>query len=108
LRPWRKDRGLAAGDKAWEYEIKDRAGFSCEVRDPAGCCEGIQAAHIISRRRLATRHDLRNGVAACQNCHDHRKIMAWLDRNDPARYEWIMEQKRKVVRHYERQVPLSG
>jgi hypothetical protein len=51
---------------------------------------------MISRRHRPTRHDPRNGVACCPKCHDNRKVLPWLQRTDPARHEWILDQKRTV------------
>lgn len=91
-----KDPTEAMLDKLWEYKVKERAGFACEVQDPAGCCEGLHACHIISRRHQWTRHDLRNGVAACPRCHDDAKIEAWLKRSERRRYAWIRRQRIKI------------
>lgn len=83
-------------DKLWEYKIKERAGFKCEI---SGSREGgLDAAHIIGRDYLWTRWDLRNGMAVSRANHDHKTIMEWLKRADRRRYNWIMKQKR-TVRH---------
>jgi len=84
-------------DKMWQYLVKSRAGCRCEM-----CGDdrnGLQAHHINSRGRLWTRWDKRNGVAVCLGgCHDERKVLEWLEANDPKRYRWIMKQRATVHR----------
>lgn len=51
-------------DKLWSKIIRDYG--KCEK------CESthyLQAAHIYSRRFVATRHDLNNGLCLCAKCH---------------------------------------
>ncbi len=91
-------------DKLWRRIILVRAGCRCEICGaprPAGRNKivWVQAAHIISRRFWSTRWDLRNGVAVCQDCHEHKTIMNWLLRTDRKRYNWIIRQKQKQVSH---------
>jgi len=83
-------------DKMWQWVVKSRAGCDCEVRDPAGCMAGAQAAHIVTRRDKWLRWNPKNGVCACPNCHDDRKIKAWLKRTDPQRYEWAMRERART------------
>lgn len=87
-------------DKLFEFIIKDRAGWRCELC--LATDDGLEAHHIISCRHLWTRWDRRNGVAVCRGgCHDNVKVMAWLKETDPRRYRWIIRQRAKV-RHGER------
>ncbi len=80
--------------KLWEYKIKVRGGFRCEICGSVSC--GLDAAHIIDRRHLWTAWDLRNGIAVCRDCHNELAIMGWLFAKDPQRYWWILEQRRTV------------
>ena len=84
-------------DKLWEWIIKDRAGWRCELCSAGR--NGLEAHHINSRGQLWTRWDKRNGVAVCQGgCHDERKVLEWLEANHPKRYRWIMKQRATVHR----------
>ena len=44
-------------------------------------CDDLTAAHVISRRYLATRHDLDNGVPLCFSAHDFftRNPERWIE-----------------------------
>lgn len=90
-------------DRLWRRIVLLRAGCKCQI---CGKCKPekgewlwIQACHIISRREWSTRWDPRNGVAGCQDCHNHKTIMEWLKRTDKRRYDWVIEQKQKQVSH---------
>jgi len=54
-------------DKLWSRavlaKIQDGRCFRCRIVRP------LQAAHNVSRRVLATRHDLDNGLPLCAGCH---------------------------------------
>ena len=86
-------------DKLWQYIIKARAGFCCEICGASD--KGLHAAHIIGRRGLWTRWQVKNGLAVCPDCHVDSKIKDWLKANDPNRYQWIIKQRAKV-RHGQR------
>jgi len=82
-------------DKLWEYIIKDRAGWRCEICHSEK--DGLEAHHINGRGDLWTRWDKRNGIAVCRvGCHDKTKVKAWLKENDPARHGWLERQKAKL------------
>lgn len=63
---WNAARAKRSLDKLWAARIKAR-DESCQF---CGRTEGrLNAHHIFSRRHLATRWDLRNGVLICFTCH---------------------------------------
>lgn len=51
-------------DRLWSKVIRGHG--SCER---CGSTHYLQAAHIYSRRFVATRHDLNNGLCLCAKCH---------------------------------------
>ncbi len=90
-------------DKLWRRIILLRSGRKCEICGKTQPVNGeilwIQACHIISRTYWSTRWDPKNGIGACQHCHNHRTIMEWLARTDPKRYEWVIATRQKQVNH---------
>lgn len=91
---------VRACDRFWRRIIILRANGRCEI---CGATEAkkkgdvfwIQAAHIITRGFWRTRWHPKNGVGACLDCHDDSIIMAWLERTDKRRYNWVIKQKQK-------------
>lgn len=60
-----------AADRRWAKEVKARDRYICQrcgKAYPEGH-RGIQAAHIFTRSRKATRLDPDNGLALCTGCH---------------------------------------
>lgn len=61
-------------DMAWARAVKDRDGWACQwpgcirTKDNAGM-GGIQAAHIFTRRKKATRLLEENGITLCGGHH---------------------------------------
>ncbi len=95
---------IRACDNLWRRIVLLRAGCKCEICGAPRAEQRdemiiIDACHIISRNYWSTRWDPRNGVTGCRDCHDHKIIMAWLERTDKRRYNWIMRQKQKQVSH---------
>ena len=90
-------------NKLFEYLIKSRAGFRCEMCGSGA--NGLHAAHIIGRRAYWTRWRLRNGLALCIACHDDVKIKAWLiteSRRPESKYRWRLRWivKQRMIVHY--------
>jgi len=57
----------AKADREWSRAVAKRAGYKCEW---CGQSDGkLEAHHIISRRYIATRYDLDNGIYLCFTCH---------------------------------------
>lgn len=77
-------------DRAWSEAIHARG--ACEIHG-AACRGRLEAAHGISRRYSATRHDLRNGFLICAEAHrfytEHPSIWTdWLiDRLGASEYQ---------------------
>lgn len=68
----RRERlALQHADFLWSFNVRARAGFSCELagRDHLACKGGVQAAHIVSRMVRATRLDVTNGRSLCAAHH---------------------------------------
>ena len=58
---------LTPEDIRWAHDVKENHGwicFKCGVWSLR-----LEAAHIVPRRYLATRHDVSNGVPLCHTCH---------------------------------------
>ena len=92
-----------ACNKLWEYLIKSRAGFCCEICGSG--VNGLHAAHIIGRGAYWTRWRLRNGLALCVSCHVDAKIKAWLiaesyKKNSKYRWRWRWIVKERMIVHY--------
>jgi len=81
-------------DKLWEYKIKFRADFRCELGGEAR--EGLDAHHIIGRRHWWTRWNLRNGICVSRELHEPGKILEWIKENRPKQYRWIIKQKQMI------------
>ncbi len=99
-----RDTLIRACDRLWRRIVLLRADGHCEIcGDPRPADRNkiiwVQAAHIISRRFWSTRWDKRNGIAVCQDCHEHKTIMDWLRAKDKRHYNWIIRQKQKQVSH---------
>lgn len=95
-------------DRLWRQQILAAAGCHCEIcgasrsEDIAtGKWVVIAACHIVTRGNHALRCDIRNGVAGCSDCHNHKTIMSWLYKTDRKRWNWIMKQRRIQVPHRE-------
>lgn len=66
----------------------------------------IDAHHLVPRQHEATRYDLNNGIALCSHHHQwdkdhspHQNAAAWMEWlrvTYPARYEWLIENRRPV------------
>ncbi len=89
--------------RARNYLVKQLdalARVRCFERDLYKCvrCQsknGIQWAHIVSRRHLSLRWDLDNNLTLCGGCHlfwHHEPIQAvkWFEETWPGRYEHLL------------------
>lgn len=69
----RKLRRIA--DRLWSDKIRSKNNGMCEVcKKPAN-----DPHHIISRKNLSVRWDLRNGCLLCSGCHTLNRKSAHLD-----------------------------
>jgi hypothetical protein len=55
-------------DHLWRLIVKERAAWRCERCQVPGTQTGMDGAHVFSRRRMSTRHDLANGLCVCRPC----------------------------------------
>lgn len=60
-------------DRRTSLAVRERDGFMCRRCGGAHArnSTGLHAAHIFTRSRKATRHDLDNLVALCYGCHSY-------------------------------------
>jgi hypothetical protein len=70
-------------DSVWSGAVKAKAKFKCE-RDPKHGTTILESHHVVSRRHKTTRHELRNGVCLCFNCHfkahsDPKEFREWFE-----------------------------
>lgn len=57
---------LHDADRLFSQAVRERDGWQCRA---CGSVQGIQCAHIVSRRYRATRWMMANAVALCKRCH---------------------------------------
>ncbi len=68
---------------------------------------GLHCAHVVTRRNAALRYDLQNAIAMCFSCHrwfdgEILESADWFrERFGDDRAEYLLKQKRVVVRHNE-------
>lgn len=76
-----------ARDIRWAHDVRDRDRWMCR-RCGAMMVNGarIEAAHIVPRRYIKTRHDLMNGLALCRACH------RWAHEDLTAFVAWVREE----------------
>jgi len=89
-------------DKLWSELIRQRNGGRCEVCGKPG----NNPHHVISRRNLTLRHDLRNGVLLCPSHHtfsskesahlDPIFFMRWFEVNRREDYNYLCEKREEV------------
>lgn len=85
-------------DRLWSERIRERNNGKCEVCGrPA-----TNPHHIIGRKNLALRHDLRNGCLLCYQCHVGSKVSAhndplwfmdWVERERPTDYKYLKKER---------------
>lgn len=84
-------------DKLWSEKI--RSYGRCEV---CGEIRFLNAHHIVGRRNLHLRWDLRNGVCLCSRCHTFGKnsahqnpvwFMDWLDATRPEDANYLRKEQ---------------
>lgn len=91
-------------DKLFEYLIKRRAGWRCELCNSNR--DGLESHHVFTRGDHWLRWDPDNGVATCRaGCHDKNKVLAWLKRNDPKRHERLRSKRNE--RHHGQRIDLE-
>lgn len=81
----RKGMKRDKADREWSKAVRERDDYTCvrcETPYPTNS-RGLHAAHIMGRGKLATRHDLINGVALCFGCH------RWLDTHPDLKAEFF-------------------
>lgn len=91
-------------DKLWSETIRSKG--RCEI---CGKSDYLNAHHIIGRRALNTRWDLRNGCCLCSGCHTFKNQSAhqdplffieWLKKNRPEDLEYLKEKRKESPRPY--------
>jgi predicted restriction endonuclease len=53
-------------DRLWSSLVRELHGSNC-LR--CGSADLVQAAHLVPRRHREVRHDIRNGIPLCWQCH---------------------------------------
>jgi len=91
-------------DKLWSDIIRQRNDGMCEISD---CGKpGGQPHHIVGRKNLILRHDLRNGINLCYTHHVGGKLstqndpiwfLDWLKTNRAKDYNYLMKKKHRIV-----------
>ena len=91
-------------DKLWEFTVKSRAGFRCELCGDGG--NGLDAHHILGRG-LWLRWDTDNGAAVCRGgCHNKMIVLRWLKETDPRRYKRLTKKRNEL--HIGRKINLAA
>lgn len=94
-------------DKKWSLIIRSKG--RCEVcgKDEYAC--QLHPHHVIGRRNLDTRWDIRNGVCLCAMHHTLGKESAheqplwfkdWLEKNRPEDYKYLNDFKKKKTKTF--------
>lgn len=90
-------------DYNWANIVKERANNCCEI---CGSNKSINAHHVISRRILRTRWDLRNGIALCSSHHFFGNFSAhsnpiwflnWFKLYRPDDYKYLESVKNEII-----------
>jgi len=94
----------------WRAKVKERAGYRCEVCGRSNC--KLDPHHIITRKNLTLKWDLRNGCCLCCGCHTLNKLSAhgdplffidWLKTHRLDDYNYLMVKKNeRFDKDYER------
>ena len=84
-RKWSLSRTERKLDRLWADAVKKRDNWTCR-RCGHQERRHLQAAHIHSRSRKSTRHDLANGVCLCAGCH-----LYWAHKHPVEFVEWVRE-----------------
>lgn len=66
LKKWHAPRAKKALDKLWSIYVRTRDGRCTFCQKKGG---KLDANHIMSRRHLSTRWDVKNGNSLCFTCH---------------------------------------
>lgn len=87
-------------DKLWSEIIRSKG--ACEVCKRT---KNLNPHHIVGRRNLVLRHDIRNGCLLCAGCHifkresahqDNLWFMEWFKKVRPKDYKYLMLQRCKI------------
>lgn len=93
--------GMAACDRLWSIAVRMKTNgrcWYCMNRRGRPSVPAVNSHHIFSRRHIATRHDLDNGVPLCFYCHTtiaHQDPAIFLD----AVRELLGEAKYNALKH---------
>jgi len=100
-KPSRKTQKLKA-DRLWSEIIRKRNGGFCEVCSKLG---GIPH-HIVGRKNLVLRHDLRNGCNLCYQHHvggnksahnDPLWFIVWFKYHRAEDYRYLMKKRNEIA-----------
>lgn len=89
-------------DVLWSQLVKKQADGKCEV---CGKQENLNSHHIVSRKNLNLRWDLKNGCCLCVGCHKFKNesahldpiwFIGWVIENRKSDYEYLLT-KRNVM-----------
>ena len=93
----------------WSEIVKERAGYRCEICKSVKC---LNSHHIITKKNLTLKWDLKNGCCLCANCHTLNKLSAhgdplffidWLKTHRLDDYNYLMVKKNeRFDKDYER------
>ena len=62
---------LSAEDRRWALAVKERESWTCQRCGASHIpgSKGLNAHHVFTRSRKATRYMLANGISVCVGCH---------------------------------------
>ena len=100
-----KSKGRNFCDELWSLLVKIRDGKVCCI---CKATEYNQSHHLLSRRILSTRWDVKNGITVCPNCHEYSLTLSfhtspwatetWVKENRPEQYaEWVKNRENFTV-----------
>ena len=91
-------------DKLWSILVKKNG--VCEI---CGNTEHLNSHHVIGRRCLNTRWDLKNGCSLCPGCHTFKNdsahqnplfFLAWFKKARPDDLKYLNEKRKEVPRPF--------
>jgi len=89
-------------DKLWSARIRQRNGGMCEICNKMGG----QPHHIVGRKNLVLRHDLRNGINLCYTHHvggnksahnDPLWFIVWFKYHRAEDYRYLMFKRNEIA-----------
>ena len=86
----------------WSKIVREKANYKCEICEKT---EYLNSHHLISRKVIKYRHDVKNGVCLCAGCHNFNEnsphvfywnFEEWLKNHKPEQYKDHSEKRNNI------------